>query len=65
VDDFLGTAARDTHINGFWAQAGHAGTHTDEYFLELGKKFESVTSKAEAEKALESMWKKIEKGDFL
>ncbi|WP_339749184.1 hypothetical protein [uncultured Rubinisphaera sp.] len=31
--------SQDASINGFWAEAGHAGTHTDKFFVELGKHF--------------------------
>ncbi|EDL58363.1 putative large secreted protein [Gimesia maris DSM 8797] len=62
---YLGKKLRDTNINGFWAKAGHAGTHTDEYFLELGKAFQSANSKDAVEKALTLMWKRIEAGEFI
>nr|MDJ0632716.1 peptidoglycan-binding protein [Xenococcaceae cyanobacterium MO_188.B29] len=55
---------RNKAINGFWAEPGHAGTHTDKFFLELGKQFMNVKSPAQAKAALTRMWKKIESGDF-
>lgn len=64
-DKYLGSSLRDTAMNGFWAKAGHAGTHTDEYFLALGKAFKNVSSEASAKKVLQSLWKRIEKGDFV
>jgi len=64
-DKYLSEDLRDAVINGFWAEAGHAGTHTDKFFLELGKAFRGVKSKKSAEAALESLWKRIEFGEFL
>ena len=42
-------------INAFWAEAGHAGTHTDEFFRELIKVFRGVNLKKSAEAALIDM----------
>jgi hypothetical protein len=64
-DEFLGPAQRDTIINGFWAKAGHAGTHTDEFFLALGEAFKNVSTKEAAEIALKGIWKRIERGEFI
>jgi hypothetical protein len=64
-DKYLGKSMRDMLVNGFWGMAGHAGTHKDKFFLELGKAFQGVRSKASAESALESIWKRIEAGEFL
>jgi hypothetical protein len=64
-DKFLSPELRDKTINGFWAEAGHAGTHTDKFFRELGKAFRGVNSEASANRALSSLWKRVERGDFL
>jgi hypothetical protein len=57
-------AAIDTHVNEFWAKAGHAGTHTDTYFLALGKALNGKKGD-DALKALDGIWKKVERGDFM
>ena len=62
---YLGEDLRDAAINGFWAEAGHAGAHTDKFFRELGKAFRGVNSKKSAEAALESLWKRNEAGEFI
>jgi hypothetical protein len=62
---YLGEELRDAAINGFWAEAGHAGTHTDKFFLALGEAFKNVRSKKTAELALESLWERIIKGEFI
>jgi RHS repeat-associated protein len=64
-DKFLGAGARNSSINGFWAKAGHDGTHTNKFFEALGKAFSDVDSKESAEAALEAVRKRIEAGDFL
>ena len=61
---YLGADLRDTSINGFWALAGHAGTHTDAFFIDLGKSFSKVTSKQQAEKTLSKVWSNIEAGKY-
>ena len=61
---YLGEDQRNAAINGFWAQAGHAGTHTDKFFLELGDAFSNVSSSKQAEATLNKMWKRIEQGEF-
>ncbi len=63
-DVYLGSNMRDNAINGFWAGAGHAGTHSDKFFLALGQAFRGVKTKKQAEAALNSIWKRIEKGEF-
>jgi RHS repeat-associated protein len=64
-DEHIGSELRNTTINGFWAQAGHAGTHTDKFFLELQKAFKNVGNDKQARAALRKMWKRIEKGEFI
>lgn len=63
-DKFLSPELRDKAINGFWAEVGHAGTHTDRFFAELGKAFRTVNSEAAAKRALASLWKRIKAGEF-
>ncbi len=62
---YLGEDLRDATIKGFWAEAGHAGTHKDKFFLELAKAFQGVKSKASAEAALEAIWNRIKEGEFI
>ena len=63
MDKYL-KGKRNTHINGFWGLPGHAGTHTNKFFLELGEAFANVGSSAQARGALRSMWNKIKKGTY-
>ncbi len=51
--------------NGFWSFAGHAGTHTDKYFLSLGRAFEGINNTKGALSVLSSLWSQIEAGAFL
>ncbi len=64
-DEFVGPLRRDTNINGFWAEAGHAGTHTDRYFLALGRAFENVNSAADGKRVIGNIWRRIRGGSFL
>jgi hypothetical protein len=64
-DKFLTSELRDTTVNGFWAEAGHAGTHTDKFFLALGQAFRGVNSERAANSALDAIWKRIKKGEFI
>ncbi len=62
VASCLGAELLDSEINGYWALPGHAGTHTDEYFLELGRLFGNVDSKEAAEKVMKELWERIQAG---
>jgi len=62
---YLGSNNRNSPINGFWAEAGHAGTHTDRYFLALGRAFENVNSRSTARNAMRNMWRRVQRGSFL
>jgi len=64
-DKFIGHGSRDTLINGFWAEKGHAGTHTDKYFLELGEALRGAGSKRGVTKALNKMWRRIKSGKYM
>jgi len=64
-DKFIGHGSRDTLINGFWAEKGHAGTHTDKYFLELGEALRGAGSKRGVTKALNKMWRRIKSGRYM
>jgi hypothetical protein len=56
---------RNTAINGFWATAGHLGTHTNKFFLAMGEAFRDVGSAQGARNALEGLMQQINAGDFL
>jgi hypothetical protein len=64
-DQLLGAGERDKTINGFWAESGHLGTHTDKFFTELGEATKGVKTPAQMEKAMEIMKERIQKGEFL
>lgn len=56
---------RDTIINGFWSLAGHLGTHTDNFIVEMGKAFKLVKSSQSAEEALNQLLRRIKSGEFV
>ncbi|OVE77772.1 hypothetical protein BVX99_01745 [bacterium F16] len=64
-DEFLGPAARNSTINGFWAKSGHLGTHRDKFFLALEKTLKNVKSKPQMEAALKALRNRIKSGDFI
>jgi hypothetical protein len=65
VNKHLGEKRRDTYINGFWAEAGHLGTHSNKFLLALGETFENINSKRGALGALSRLWKRIKAGEFV
>lgn len=64
-DDFLDPKLRNTLINGFWAKPGHAGTHTNKFFREMGRLFEDVSDEPSAQRAMKSLWDQVKKGKFI
>jgi hypothetical protein len=63
MDTFLG-GMRNRAVNLFWATPGHAGTHTNQYFIQLGDVFESVNSTDGVLGALDTMRSMINAGMF-
>ncbi len=51
--------------NGFWAKAGHMGSHTDKYFLAMGKIIGDAKSKRQLTDGLQDLRRMLERGDFL
>jgi len=51
--------------NGFWAKSGHLGTHTNKYFLEMGKAFERVHDAESARRALMYLKARISAHEFV
>jgi hypothetical protein len=53
-------------LNGFWTSwRNHMGTHTDEYFLELGRVMQKATENGTVKEALENMLARILGEEFL
>ncbi|WP_444957438.1 RHS repeat-associated core domain-containing protein [Microbulbifer sp. ZKSA002] len=63
-DQLLGEDFRDTALNGFWAKAGHNGTHSDKFFLELRSSLSNVKTEEQMVQALQELAKKIDEGKF-
>lgn len=60
----LGAENRNKAINGFWAKAGHDGTHTNKFFLALGEAFSNVNNPKQAEAVMNSMLERVQSGEF-
>jgi len=50
--------------NGFWAKAGHMGSHTDRYLLAMGKIIGDAKSKRQLTDGLQDLRRMLERGDF-
>ena len=61
----LGEQNRNKAINGFWAKAGHLGTHKDRFFLEMGKAFRHVKDKKDMIKAMNNLKARVMNGEFV
>ncbi len=65
-DKYLGAGYRNRSINGFFTRNNrHLGTHTDNYFIALGKEFDKVASRRDALEALQRIRSRIQIGEFL
>jgi len=63
-DSLLGPSMRDRDINGFFAPAGHLGTHTTKYFRELGNAVKRTGTPQQLANALDSLKARILSGEF-
>jgi len=54
----------DSYYNGFWAKAGHMGTHKDAYFQTMWKLLRRAQSENEVVTALAKLRKLAENGEF-
>ncbi|PHQ33170.1 polymorphic toxin-type HINT domain-containing protein [Rhodopirellula bahusiensis] len=59
------TGLSNSAINGFWARAGHLGTHKAKYITELVDEFQGVVSKPDAIDALNRLRGRILNGEFV
>ena len=50
--------------NGFWATAGHGGTHTDKFFLDLGDKLRDAEIDGTVASTLEAIRAKARAGGY-
>jgi hypothetical protein len=64
-DKYLGSDKRDTLINGFWAEPGHAGTHKKKYFRDLAGMLRKASDGPSAKRALSNMWRRVKRGRYL
>ena len=51
--------------NGFWATAGHAGTHTNKFFLKLGKMLKDAQGRGNVAETLDKIRQGVQSGTFI
>ena len=55
----------NSSANGFWAKAGHLGSHSDKFFFEMGRILRSKTNKREVLDGLLQLKQMLQRGDFI
>jgi Pretoxin HINT domain/A nuclease family of the HNH/ENDO VII superfamily with conserved AHH len=54
----------NSQANGFWAKAGHGGSHSNAYFLEMGRRLNRATNRREVEYELNALRQLLQSGAF-
>ena len=55
----------NSYQNGFWAKAGHLGTHTDVYFMKMWELLKEASSKEDVLSALNELRRLAEGNEFV
>jgi Pretoxin HINT domain len=65
VNKIMGPGGLNSHINGFFAKAGHKGTHTDKFFRALPGALAGAKDPRTLKNKLDTLLVRIENGEFI
>jgi len=64
-NDVMGASMRNRAVNGFFAQSGHLGTHTDAFFLKMAKMMKNANTETKMVAVLDKLKKMALQKKFL